>query len=194
MRDSVPEGERVVAPPMENLKAAKWRLAVDVVAKASSSARFGSVPLPKPIPGATPSDVVGSDGASGPQSRFDLWSLESRLHAVESVTTEGKGRLAGLISIRFIFRNKLTRDDRLLVAFDALVLSELLGRDVDNRGQPQEIEVLRLMWDWLQFRICCGFSRKHFGSSGQAGILVVAGIAGLQYPPLDGIPSAHEIR
>jgi CRISPR/Cas system-associated exonuclease Cas4 (RecB family) len=28
-QETVPEGERVVAPPRENLKAAKWRLAVD---------------------------------------------------------------------------------------------------------------------------------------------------------------------
>jgi predicted RecB family nuclease len=57
--------------------------------------------------------------------------LESRLHAVEHLASEGQGRPAQFIPIRFIFRNKLTRDDRLLVAFDALVLSELLGRDVN---------------------------------------------------------------
>jgi hypothetical protein len=68
--------------------------------------------------------------------------LESRLHAVERVASEGRGKAAQFIPIRFIHRNKLTRDDRLLVAFDALVLSELLGRDVslgkiihgDDRG------------------------------------------------------------
>ncbi len=32
--------------------------------------------------------------------------------------------------IRFVFRNKLTRDDKLVIAFDALVLSEMLGRTV----------------------------------------------------------------
>jgi CRISPR/Cas system-associated exonuclease Cas4 (RecB family) len=57
--------------------------------------------------------------------------LESRLHAVERVASEGRGKPAQLIPIRFIFRNKLTRDDRLLMAFDALVLSELLGREVN---------------------------------------------------------------
>ena len=58
------------------------------------------------------------------------WVMESRLHAVERVTSEGRGKPAQFIPIRFIFRNKLLRDDRLLVAFDTLVLSELLGRDV----------------------------------------------------------------
>jgi hypothetical protein len=32
--------------------------------------------------------------------------------------------------IRFVFRNKLTKDDRMLLAFDALVLSQVLGRAV----------------------------------------------------------------
>ena len=34
------------------------------------------------------------------------------------------------IPIRFIYRNKLTKDDKLLLAFDAFVLSEMLGRAV----------------------------------------------------------------
>ena len=47
LEEGVPETERVVAPPAtENLKTAKWRLAVDIVAQASSPASSGSVPLP----------------------------------------------------------------------------------------------------------------------------------------------------
>jgi predicted RecB family nuclease len=60
--------------------------------------------------------------------------LESRLHAVERVPSEGRGKPAQFIPIRFIFRNKLTKDDRLLLAFDALVLSQVLGRAV-SRGK-----------------------------------------------------------
>ena len=56
--------------------------------------------------------------------------LESRLHAVERVPSEGRGKPAQFIPIRFVFRNKLTKDDRLLLAFDALVLSQVLGREV----------------------------------------------------------------
>ncbi|MDB6067826.1 MAG: transposase [Pedosphaera sp.] len=58
-------------------------------------------------------------------------NLESRLHALECVPSEGRGRSAQLIPIRFIFTNKLTRTDKLLVAFDALVLSEMLNRDIN---------------------------------------------------------------
>jgi len=42
----------------------------------------------------------------------------SRLDAVERVLSRGRGRLAQLIPIRVMPRNKLTRDDRLLVAFE----------------------------------------------------------------------------
>ena len=76
----------------ENWKTAKWRLVVDLVARAQN--------------------------------------LESRLHAVERVPSEGRGQPGQFTPIRFIFTNKLNRDDKLLLAFDALVLSEMLGRKV----------------------------------------------------------------
>ena len=56
--------------------------------------------------------------------------VESRLQAVERVPAEGRGKPAQFIPIRFTLFNKLSKDDRLLVAFDALVLSEALGRPV----------------------------------------------------------------
>jgi predicted RecB family nuclease len=57
-------------------------------------------------------------------------TMASRLHAVERVPSQGRGRPAQFTPVRFVFFNKLTKDDRLLVAFDALVLSEILGREV----------------------------------------------------------------
>ena len=57
-------------------------------------------------------------------------TMASRLHAVERVPPQGRGRPAQFIPVLFVFWNKLTKDDRLLVAFDALVLSEVLGREV----------------------------------------------------------------
>ena len=44
--------------------------------------------------------------------------------------SEGRGKPARFVPIRFVFRNKLTKDDRLLLAFDALILSQVLGREV----------------------------------------------------------------
>jgi predicted RecB family nuclease len=57
-------------------------------------------------------------------------NMESRLQAVERMPSEGRGKPAQFIPIRFISSNKLTKDDRRLVVFDALVLSEVLGREV----------------------------------------------------------------
>ena len=74
---------------------------------------------------------LGLNGETfGPGSPRSEQLLESRLHAVERVPSEGRGKPAQFIPIRFIFRNKLTKDDRLLLAFDALVLSQVLGREV----------------------------------------------------------------
>src|SRR5207245_4372839 len=51
-------------------------------------------------------------------------------HVVERVPFEGRGKAAQFIPIRFIFTNKLKMDDKLLLALDAFVLSEILGREI----------------------------------------------------------------
>jgi predicted RecB family nuclease len=69
-------------------------------------------------------------------------NMEAGLHAVEHIPSEGRGKPAQLIPIRFVFTNKLNRDDKLLLAFDALLLAEMLGYEVgcgklihgDNQG------------------------------------------------------------
>ncbi len=65
------------------------------------------------------------------QAQTDSWVAESELQAVERVPSEGRGKAAQFVPIRFIFRNKLTKDDKLLLAFDAMVLSQVLGREVN---------------------------------------------------------------
>jgi len=57
-------------------------------------------------------------------------NLQSSCHAVEQIPSAGRGRPALFVPIRFVFRNKLNRDDKLLLAFDARVLSEVLRREV----------------------------------------------------------------
>ncbi|MBI4661562.1 MAG: TM0106 family RecB-like putative nuclease [Verrucomicrobia bacterium] len=72
--------------------------------------------------------------------------METRLHAVERVPSEGRGKAAQFIPIRFVFFNKLTKDDKLLLAFDAFVLSTALGRAIvvgkiihgDDRSRARE--------------------------------------------------------
>jgi len=129
LQETVPEGECIVAPPIGEIpKGGRWRLAFNVQVPVSA----GSDCAPRPektldeIPGQT---AVGiTEAQTQPEPRL----LESRLHSVERVALHGRGRSAQFIPIRFIFRNKLTRDDRLLVAFDVLVLSEFLGHGVSQ--------------------------------------------------------------
>src|SRR6266478_2587786 len=64
------------------------------------------------------------------ESKVCAEDLACTLHAVERVPSDNPGTRTQFIPTRFIFTNKLGRHDKLLVAFDALVLSETLGREV----------------------------------------------------------------
>jgi hypothetical protein len=89
--------------------------------------------------------VANDERATGPLDRKELKSttwrlateskvcaqnLECTLHAVERVPSDTPGKSVQFIPSRFIFTNKLGWHDKLLLAFDALVLSEALGREV----------------------------------------------------------------
>ncbi|MCW5554037.1 MAG: hypothetical protein KIS67_18015 [Verrucomicrobiae bacterium] len=119
LHETVPEAERVVSPSADRLKIATWRLAANVVVSAPH--RSADSLVRESLPNEQ------TRGLSGPCSE---WQLETRLHAVERIPSEGRGKPAQFIPIRFIWRNKLTADDKLILAFDALVLSEMLGREV----------------------------------------------------------------
>ena len=126
----VPANECEIAPVAENLKTAKWRLAVGVELcmpfETRMSKHVGSGGIPPPdnslIVPCSPAKLEGSLSA--------LPSLVTCLHAIERVPSAGRGKPAQFIPIRFIFTNKLTKDDRLLLAFDALTLSVALGRQI----------------------------------------------------------------
>ena len=64
------------------------------------------------------------------RAQMDFGVLESELHAVERVPAEGRSKPAQFIPIRFLFTNKLSKDDKLLLALDAFALSKSLGREV----------------------------------------------------------------
>lgn len=57
-------------------------------------------------------------------------NLQTNIHALERIPSDGRGKAAQFIPIRFTLFNKLTKDDKLLLAFDALVLSEVLGLEI----------------------------------------------------------------
>src|ERR1035437_4857879 len=63
--------------------------------------------------------------------RWRVNDLESCLQAVERISSEGRGRAAQFIPYRFEFANKLAKKHKLLLAFDALLLSEAVGREVN---------------------------------------------------------------
>ncbi|HEY2527335.1 MAG TPA: Dna2/Cas4 domain-containing protein [Xanthobacteraceae bacterium] len=56
--------------------------------------------------------------------------LESCLQAVQRIPSEGRGSRAQFSPYRFEFANKIAKKHKLLLAFDALLLSEALGREV----------------------------------------------------------------
>jgi len=64
------------------------------------------------------------------QKKINNCVLESELHAIEQVPSKIQDQLVELSPIRFFFNNKLGNDDKLLLAFDAFVLSESLGREI----------------------------------------------------------------
>jgi len=59
-------------------------------------------------------------------------NLEARIPIVERMPSAGRGKTAQFIPIRFVWTNKVGRDDKLLLAFEALALSKMLGRDVPS--------------------------------------------------------------
>ena len=63
--------------------------------------------------------------------RWRMRELESRLQAVERIPSKGHGRPAQFIPYRLQFANKLATEHKLLLAFDAFLLSEVLGREVN---------------------------------------------------------------
>ena len=56
--------------------------------------------------------------------------MESHLHAIERVPSEGRGKPDHFVPIRFIPTKRVSEDFKLLLAFEALALSEMLGQEV----------------------------------------------------------------
>jgi predicted RecB family nuclease len=63
--------------------------------------------------------------------RVRMNNLDLHLQAVERLPAAGRGRSFQFVPYRFQFANKLTKNDKLSLAFDAYVLSEAVGREVN---------------------------------------------------------------
>lgn len=64
------------------------------------------------------------------RAQLDSCLLESRLAAVEHIPAKGRGKPDQFVPVSFVFRNKLEKDDQLKLAFDVLLLSKILGREL----------------------------------------------------------------
>jgi hypothetical protein len=126
-----PAAEVAHSPPVDTLKTAEWRLATEFVAQTElrpcprSSGRESAPSSSQENHSLVTSAATGQGGGLQPGL-----AIETHLHAVERVPSEGRGKAAQFIPIRFIWRNKLTKDDKLLLAYDAFVLAQALGRDI----------------------------------------------------------------
>ena len=99
--------ESMVGPfRLGNLKGVRWRFAENVIAQVAPQSNWPGIGRP--------------------------CNLETHLHLVERVPSNGGGAAAYFMPIRFVFSNKLNTFDRLLVSLDAIVLSELTGRVIDR--------------------------------------------------------------
>jgi CRISPR/Cas system-associated exonuclease Cas4 (RecB family) len=80
--------------------------------------------------------TVDSEETRSPKWRLSIQTLarthnrESIIHAVERLTSERGDKPESLIPIRFINTNRVHKHDKLSLAFDALALSQMLGREI----------------------------------------------------------------
>ena len=56
--------------------------------------------------------------------------LRSEIHALERQPTRTNGESSGIVLIRFVFTNRLSKAERTLLGFDAFVLSKSLGKQI----------------------------------------------------------------
>jgi len=58
-------------------------------------------------------------------------NLESHIHFIERTPPKDPNKQAQFVPTRFIYTNKIDRNDKLLLAFDARMLSEIVGHEVN---------------------------------------------------------------
>ncbi len=110
------------SPKAKDLKQACWDLAVDPLLECLYQEKRPSQPNQKisSITKRTPQGNLSRSQRSG-------IVLATNLLVVQRVPPELRGKNSQYVPIRFIFRNKLTIEDKLTLAFDAIVLSRTLG-------------------------------------------------------------------
>ena len=119
-----------VVPEIKDLKGARRLLTVDVSAQTRKSSSTEVLNRSKGTPrrSAVPNSVSKINQSL--VTSISEVNVESRIHAVERIPEKGPGNPAQFLPIRFAFTNKLSKNSKLLLALDALVLSDTLGRKI----------------------------------------------------------------
>ena len=98
------------------------------------------------------SRLAQPDAAARLRGSPSTYLLETRPHLVERVPSEGRGRAPRFIPIRFRFFNKLSKDNKLLLAYDALVLGRMdVSAVVWSQSFPSWVV-------WCRCSLLCGLS------------------------------------
>ena len=134
-----PPGEYAISPcnnrdggaytSSKDMKMAKWRLAIDVSLRADENmqARNGRRREANLSSEAGGQNIVTTASMKQETDQHLKWIIEARLHAIEHVPSKGRGKPTKFVPIRFAFQNKLNNDERMMLAFDALALSKVVG-------------------------------------------------------------------
>src|SRR6266446_7173299 len=92
----------------------------------------GDIPAEKFIISPTLEDLRSDKWQVAAEITTQNGDLQTQIHALERMSAESRGKSSQLVPIRFIFMNKLKKQDKLLLAFDLLVLSEEIGREMTS--------------------------------------------------------------
>ena len=104
-----PPADSALSPLAEHLKAAKWRIAVDILVATPERPRssrgneaHSSIAQPSTLnPQPTEMSLLTSAATDQPAAPSTSFTAEARLHAIERIPSEGRGRAARFIPIRF---------------------------------------------------------------------------------------------
>ena len=90
------------------------------------------------VEGCAPDKCVTGNAEGGRSAQWQLAldfiarseNLRCSCHAVARIPSAGRGLAPQFVPVRFVFSNKVTRHDKVLLAFDAFVVSNALGREI----------------------------------------------------------------
>ena len=116
-----------------DLKAIKWRLAFDVTLSTKNETPRGRNDRGRVINHST--DTGEHDGVTAiitnrETNRYHAPIASYRFHGIERLPSEGPRKPIKFAPIRFALKNELDNEERMMLAFDGLVLSEILNRPV----------------------------------------------------------------